>query len=176
MSASSNDTSSSDDENTNNSNDYDIIGVRQTIHNTSYARRHSALNVHERIDLKALEEAADNLLSIRHHIDLLIILTFTAIAKLRSGVTTILVKMCHTILALLALCEDELDVLSELEVDIRALCPEDRPPLQMYPIKNRRIDDLDANFAYQYTQFSKAQLRQLYIYLRLPTTVFLPRR
>lgn len=46
----------------------------------------------------------------------------------------------------------------------------------MYPIKNRRIDDLDANFAYQYTQFSKEQLHQLFTHLGLPTTVILPRR
>lgn len=126
MNTSPNYSSSDDDEITNNSNDCDIIGIRQTLHNTSYAHRNSSFNVHERIDSKALDEAADNLLSIRHHIDLLIILIFTMIAKLReSRFTTILVKMFHAILALLALCEDELDFLSEIETDIHALCPED---------------------------------------------------
>ena len=49
----------SDDTNDNNNNldtNYDIIGIRQSYHNTSHARCHASLSIHEQLDLKALKE------------------------------------------------------------------------------------------------------------------------
>ena len=102
--------------------------------------------------MNALQEAANSLMSIHHHINLLTILILPLLAKLnRSKFSSILAKTFRIILSLLALCEDELDILSQIDIDIRALRLEDHPPLEIYPTKNRIINNLDDNFAYQFT-------------------------
>ena len=157
--------------------DYDIIGVRHTQHNTTFARRDTAISVNESIELRELVEVADTVISLQSTIHTLSTITLTLAARLRnSPIINVIIKLYRVILALLALCENELDVLTQVEVDIRALRPEDRPPLVLHPIKNRTIDELDPTFALALTRFTKEQLRKIYLHLRLPPTIILPRR
>ena len=136
--------------------DYTIIGVRRSRHYTSFARRHASLTVDESLDLRELEEVAESALSVSHAIQLLVTTTLALIARLRSSVPCdVLSKTCRVLLALLTLCENELDVLTQVEVGIRALRLEDRPPLTIHPIKNRSIDDLTPDFAFRITRFTK---------------------
>ena len=77
-----------------------------------------------------LGEVSESILSVCHILDLFSILALTMTAKLRdSGIAERIIKTSRIILALLVLCENELDVLAHVEIDINALCPEDRPPL-----------------------------------------------
>ena len=157
--------------------DYEIIGVRRTQHNTSFARRYSSLSVNESIKLRELEEAAETVLSFQHVIHILSTITLTLATRLRAYTSIdIIVEVYRIILALLALCDNEMNVLTEVEVDIRALRSEDRPPLVLHPPKNRTIDELDPAFALGFTRFTKEQLHKLFVHLRLPNTVILPRR
>ena len=111
-----------------------MIGIRQTRHFTSFARRYSSLTVHDVLDLKEIKAQAESLLSIHHMLDLLTILTMSLIAKLaNTKASSLLSKVCSVILAFLAVIEDELDLLTRIEVDIRALRVEDRPPLPLHP-------------------------------------------
>ena len=128
--------------------DYKIIGVRQITCNTSIYRCHALLTVNDFIDLTELEEEAENIISVHHILHLLVNLTLTLTAQPRtSTIATVLSKTCRIILALLALCENELDVLTQIEVDIRMLRPEDHPPLPLSLKKNRSIDSLHPDFA-----------------------------
>ena len=87
-------------------------------------------------DLKQIKEQAESLLSIHHILDLLTILTMSLIAKLaNTKASSLLSKVCSVILAFLVVIEDELDLLTRIEVDIRALRVEDRPPLPLHPKK-----------------------------------------
>ena len=118
-------------------NDYEIIGVRKIAHNTSIYRRHTLLMVNDIIDLTELEEAAENIITVHQILHLLINFTLTLTARLRtSNIATVLSKTCRIMLALLALCENELDVLTQVENDIHTLRPEDQPPLPLSPQKN----------------------------------------
>ena len=56
-------------------------------------------------------------------------------------------KTSHYILALLELYENELDALTQVEIDIRALRLEDHPPLILLPPKNRPIYELRPDLA-----------------------------
>ena len=99
--------------------DYEIIGVRQPLRQTPPARRAHAINVHERLELRQLTVEADDYLSICHLLNMLSILTLTLIAQLRSSASlTVLVKTYRGIIAFLAVCETELDVLTEAYVMI----------------------------------------------------------
>ena len=148
--------SSSDDD------DYEIIGVRQPLRRTPPARRAHAINVHERLELRQLTVEADDYLSICHLLNMLSILTLTLIAQLRSSASlTVLVKTYRGIIAFLAVCKNELDVLTELEMDIRAPCPEHRKPLCTCPIQNRTMESPYPSFAHDYTRFTKDDLQKL---------------
>ena len=157
--------------------DYEVMGIRQTRYFTSLARWYASLTVNDRLDLRQLDELADSLHELEHILDLLTILAMTLTAKLRySRSVSLLFKACRIIIAFLVIVESELDILSKVEFDIRALRSSDLPPLRLYPNQNRTIDSLDPSFAYQYTRFTKDQLHQLKVHLRIPTSVYLPRR
>ena len=156
--------------------DYEVIGIRQTRYHTSFSRRYASLTVNELLDLRLLDELADNLHELGHILDLLTILAMTLTPKLRSRSSSLMSKECRIIIALLVIVESELDVLSTVEVDIRALRLSDLPPLRLHPNQNRTIDSLDPSFAYQYTRFTKDQLHLLKAHLRIPNSVYLPRR
>ena len=131
-----NNTPNSSDTSDREDDDYEVIGIRQTRHFTSFARRYSSLTIHDVLDLKQIKEQAESLLSIHHILDLLTILTMTLITKLvNTKASSLLSKMCHVILAFLAIIEDELDLLTRIEVDICALRVQDRPPLRLHPTK-----------------------------------------
>ena len=115
--------------------DYDIIGVQQSLHRTAPARRAHSLSVHEQLELRQLVEEADDCLSIRHIVDMLSTLILTLIAQLRSSASVpVLARAYRGIIALLVLCESELDVLVDLEIDICALRPEHCPPTSNLPL------------------------------------------
>ena len=157
--------------------DYEIIGVRHITPNTSIYRCHTSLTVKDAIDLIELEEAAENIISVDHILHLLVTLTLTLTARLStSNITIVLSKTFRIILALLALCDNEIDVLTQVEVNIRVLRPEDHPPLLHSTKKNRLINSLQPDFAYRITRFTKEQLRKLLINLCIPYTIILPRR
>lgn len=157
--------------------DYEIIGVRQVARNTSIYRRHASITVDDAINLSELEEAAGQIITLQHTLHLLATLTLTFIAKLRTtNAVATLSKTFSGILALLTFCDNSLDDLVSIEMDIRALRPEDHPPLMIHPKKNRSIDSISPDFAYRVTRFTKEHLRTLFIHLRLPHTVILPRR
>ena len=63
--------------------DNEIIGIRQTRYHTSFARRYASLTVNELLDLRLLDELADNLHELEHILDLLTILTMILTEKLR---------------------------------------------------------------------------------------------
>jgi len=116
--------------------------------NTSIYCRHVSLTVKNIIDLTELEEAAENITSVHHILHLLVNLTLTLNVQLRtSNIATVLSKTCRIILALLVLCKNELDVLTQIEVDIHMLHPEDHPPLPLSLKRNQSIDSLHPNFA-----------------------------
>ena len=74
------------------------------------------------INLSELEEAAGLVITIQHTLHLLATLTLTFIAKLRTtNAVATLSKTFSGIIALLTLCDNELDVLALVEIDIRAL-------------------------------------------------------
>ena len=69
-----------------------------------------------------LEEVSDSVLSVHRILDLLAILTLILTTTLRdSCVAAILIKTSHIVLALLALCKNELDMLAQVEIVIFAL-------------------------------------------------------
>ena len=158
----------------------DIIGVQEINCATSLARRHAALTVHEQIDLRALLEVAEITISLMHVIEHLIILLSTSLALAkRENDRPIISATSNALkvsLGLLEICNNELDMLVEAEIDICALLPEQGPPLILHPHRNRTIDSLQPNFAHNYTRFTKEQLRHLLKHLRLPDVVILPRR
>ena len=127
--------------------EYTIIGVRRTQHNTSFGRRDTALLVNESIEQRELEEVADTVLSLQSIVHILSNITLTLDVRLHTSTTIqIIIKLYCFTLDLLAFCDNELDVLTHVEVNIRALQAEDRPPLILHPIKNRTIDELDPTF------------------------------
>ena len=156
----------------------DIIGVRQISCVTSLARRHAVLTVHEQNDLRALLEVTEITTSLMHVVENLIILLLTslALAKRENNQTIISAtsKALKVSLGLIELCNNELDMLVEAEIDIRALHLEQGPPLILHPHRNRTIDSLQPDFAHSYTRFTKEQLRHLLKHLRLPDNVILP--
>ena len=158
----------------------DIIGVRQIIRATSLARRHAALTVHEQIDLRALLEVAEITTSLMHVIEHLIILLSASLALAKRENNRPIVSATSNALkvslGMIELCQNELDMLVELEVDIRALRTEQGPPLILQPHRNRKIESLPPDFSHNYTRFTKEQLRYLLLHLRLPDVVILPRR
>ena len=114
--------------------DYEIISVRQITRNTSIYCCHTSLKVNDIVDLTELEEAAKNIISVDHILHLLVTLNHTLTAWLRtSNISRVISKTCRIVLVLLALCENELDVITHVEVDIRAFRPEDHPPLPHSP-------------------------------------------
>ena len=121
---------------------------------------------------------ADNVLSIKNLIELLTVLTtitLTLVKRIKvSIVVSTLAKDPHIIFSHFILGEDELDVLTQIEIDIRAFRPEDRLPL--YLIQNRSIDNLDQSFAYTYTCFTKEKLCKIFSHVRHQTTVNITRR
>ena len=120
---------------------------------------------------------ADAILSIEHTHHLLYTTIFILTARIcESSSAAVLTKTSRSILALLELCEKELDALTQVEIYIRALRLEDHPPLILLPQKNRSIDELQPDLAHQIIMFTKDQLRKLYVHLRLSFTVILPRR
>ena len=62
-----------------NEDDYNILGVRQTHHNTPIARQHTSLQV-ERLDLDYLLDEADNIISILHVSEILLVFPTTTLA------------------------------------------------------------------------------------------------
>ena len=127
------------------------------------------------MDLSELDEMVDTILSIEHTLHLLntVILILTA-RICESSSAAVLIKTSRSILALLDLCENELDALNQVVIDIRALRLVDYPPFILLPQTNRSIDELQLDFAHQMTRFIKDQLRKLFVHLRLPATVILP--
>ena len=119
---------------------------------TSIHWRHASITVNEQLDLSELEEAAKHVLLLQHTLHIMATLTITMFAKARTScIAEVLSKTLHIILAFLALCDNELDVLSQVEIDICALRPEHHPHLPIYPKKNRSIDSLSSDFAYRMT-------------------------
>ena len=134
---------------------YNIIGVRQSRHKTSLARRHAALTTHEQIDLRSLHKTAEIVISLIHVVEHLIILLSASLSLAKTQndkrVISVTSNALEVSLGMLELCQNELDMLVEVEVDICALRPEHRPPLIIQPHRNRTIASFDPDFSYNYT-------------------------
>ena len=155
-------------------------GIRSTQNRTSPRRRYLSTTVHDSIMLRAIREQASRLLDVLHNVELFLVIAGVALSVAKKvGNVDALKKLVHLlklILAFVALCEGELDVMSEVEIDHMAIRTAECPPLVVYTKINRKIDDLEPDFAQRMTRFTKPELCQLLIHLRLPTKIVLPRK
>ena len=69
----------------------------------------------------------------------------------------------------------QLSILNEMK-DILLIHNDERVLHPFPPKKNRKIQDLSEEDAYTWTRFTKSQLQQLYIHLRMPLNVTSPIR
>ena len=117
--------------------DYDIIGIRRSRCRTTMRRQYTCHDVHDELDLRELIEGGEEIISLLHTSRLLLILVSTTLALAKrlkkDGILNALVRVYRTIVSIIALCESELDILSQIEIDLRAIRPEDLPGLHLLP-------------------------------------------
>ena len=147
----------------NNADDIELTGgVRRPQNRTSPQRRYLSTNVHDRIYLKSIRDHASRLLDVLHTVELFLVIAGVtlSIAKKIGNIVALkkLVHLLKLILAFIALCEDELDVLSEIETDHLAIRTVESPPLAVFPRINRKINELQPDFAQHMTRFTKSEL------------------
>ena len=82
-----------------------------------------------------------------------------------------LVHLLKLILSFIALCENELSMMSEADVDLCAIRTDEFQPLVLNSKMNRMIVDLEPDFVQRMTRFTKEELYQLLVHLRLPSTI-----
>ena len=147
---------------------------------TSSRCRYLSTNVYEAMDLRSIRDHAQRLLDVLMNVELFLLMAAVvlSIAK-KIGKLCLLRKLVHLlkiILAFIALCENELDLLSEAEIDICAIRTDEFQPLVVYPNINRKIDDLELDFAQRMTRFTKEELKLLLLHLRIPQFVITSRQ
>ena len=99
--------------------------VRLHQNRTSSCRRYLSTTVRETIDLRRIRDHAQRLLDVLTNVELFLIMASVvlAIAK-RMGNFRLLHKLVHLlkiVLAFIALCESELNLLSQAELDLCAI-------------------------------------------------------
>ena len=95
--------------------DYDIIGIRQSRRRTTMMRRYTCHDVHDELNLRELIEGGEEIISLLHTSQLLLILVSTTLALAKrlkkNGILDALVRVYRTILSIIVICESELDIL-----------------------------------------------------------------
>lgn len=73
------------------------------------------------------------------------------------------------------MCEHELDVFVEAEIDLQVIRLDELPPLHILP-KKCKIDVLDLDFTNQFTIFTKPKFQHHLMYPQLPSKITFPHR
>ena len=157
-----------------NEDNYEIIDVQQTCHKTPIACQHIPLQVNELVDVDYLLDEAENIMSILHVSELLLVFEVITLALAKqlnkTSIIQYLSKAIGVIIGILTLYELELDVMFQIEIDIRVVQSESRPTLHIHP-QNKTIGSLNSSSADQYSRSTKLQLRILLIHFKLPIEI-----
>ena len=116
-----------------------LADVRDNQNSTAPRRKYSSLIVNNRLDLKMIRDHAISSLDTLHVIQLflLIVGSALAIAKRYGNTRSVLkiTKLLWLVLGTIAMCENELDILIDVEVGITGLWLDELPPLPVFPKK-----------------------------------------
>ena len=100
--------------------------VRRPQNRTSSRRRYLSTSVHDAMDLRRIRDHAQRLLDVLTTVELFLLMAGVAfsVAKKIGNLRVIrkLVPLLKLILSFIALCENELNVLTEAEIDLCAIC------------------------------------------------------
>ena len=110
---------------------------RQPQNRTPSRRRYLSTTVHEAMDLRKIRCHSQGLLDVLTNVELFLLMAgvLLSIAK-KIGNLMLLRKLVHllkVVLSFITLCEKELDLISEAEIDLCAICTAELQPLVIYP-------------------------------------------
>ena len=106
-------------------NDYDILGVRVASNSTYHYRRHSTLTPLSLVQLRAIQNSANTVLEVIRVVKMLLIIAVVTIALEKRIANERVIrefsKLMTIILPLLEMCENEVDKLVGMEIDILSI-------------------------------------------------------
>ena len=87
--------------------DYNIIGIRQSRRRTTMMRRYTCHDVHDELNLRELIEGGEEIISLLHTSQLLLVLVSTTLALAKrlkkNGILDDLVRVYRTLVSIIAL-------------------------------------------------------------------------